>query len=53
MEDWSRHWTKAEQALKKGTEYMLIKDYEQGAMELLKAKAYLDAVMLWIAREGK
>jgi hypothetical protein len=48
--DWSAHFTKAEQSLKKASEAMLLGEYEQGAMEVLKAKAFLDAVMLWVCK---
>lgn len=50
MTDWVSYFQRAEQALKKSSDAMLLHNYEQGAAEIAKAKAYLDMVFLWISR---
>lgn len=50
LNDWSAYFLQAERALKKSSEAMLLKDYDTGIAELIKAKAFLEMVQAAIYR---
>lgn len=50
MNDWSGYFIKAEQSMKKASDLLLLKEWEAGTAEMVKAKAFMEMVYLAICR---
>ncbi len=53
LRDWSTSATRAEAAMKRGTDALLLRNYNEAIQHFLEAEKHLAFIKFWISREGK